>query len=253
MAGNTVLIDTSLCTACRGCQVACKSWNELPAEKTVFGGSYENPPAFTPTTWTRVVFREADGQGVRWYFGKQQCMHCRDAVCVNMCPVQAAHRTALGTVDIDTGKCIGCGICQTYCPFQVPKVDKAAGKSRKCRLCFDRITNGLLPACVQACPSGALSFGSREEILARARERAGRLKQQGYPQAQVYGEKEMGGLHIIYVLTARPSQYGLPEEPKVSVSASVVAELLRPFQSLVAASAVFQWAEGAGRGKRTYS
>lgn len=253
MAANTMLIDTSLCTACRGCQVACKNWNELPAEQTSFTGSYENPPEFTPTTWTRVVFREGNGrQGVRWYFAKQQCMHCRDAVCVQMCPVQAAHRTALDTVDIDTNKCIGCGICQTYCPFRVPKIDKVVGKSRKCRLCFDRVSNGLLPACVQACPSGALSFGVREEILGRAQQRVGILQRQGYSQARVYGINEMGGLHMIYVLTARPSQYGLPEEPQVSISASIVVELLRPFQALVAGSEVFRWAEQAGAEKRLY-
>lgn len=243
MAGNTVLVDVTRCIGCRGCQSACKDWNQLPAEQTKFTGSYENPPGFLPYTWTRVGFNEIVNNGeVKWHFSKMQCMHCTEPVCLKACPVEAIYKTKLGIVDVNLEKCIGCGLCQIYCPFKVPKVDQKVKKVRKCRLCLDRISNNLTPACVKACPVEALQFGEQKKMLALAEEKVAALKSNGYPQAQIYGKEEMGGTHFVYVLGDRPSIYKLPEPKKlfdISASSYLWEVALKPLQALALAGVLF--------------
>lgn len=196
--GNTILVDTSKCTGCKGCQNACKNWNQLPAEMTSFTGSYENPPTFLPNTWCRVSFNEAvEGNVVRWYFAKLQCMHCQDPVCLNECPYNAIYRTDLGTIARDWHRCKGCRTCEYVCPYQVPKVGSNYRKMFKCTLCYDRIKDGLKPACVATCPSGALNFGDESEMLALAQSRAAEVG------GQVYGQ----GNRVIYVLLTDQATY----------------------------------------------
>ena len=210
-----IFIDVSKCTGCRGCQVACKQWNNLPATKTAFSGSYENPPQIEGNTWTKVKFiedRHSNGN-VRFLFRKTQCMHCTEASCVAVCASGAATRMDNGSVVIDQNKCIGCKNCVVACPFGAVGYDTQTGTSRKCRLCYERVSNNMLPACVKTCPPGALRFGKREEILTMARERVKQLKATG-KDAYIYGEKELGGTGSIYVLDAPPKVYGLPENPK---------------------------------------
>lgn len=243
MAANTVLVDVTRCIGCRGCQSACKDWNQLPAEQTRFTGNYENPPGFLPYTWTRVGFNEVAGNGeVKWYFSKLQCMHCTEPVCLKACPVEAVHKTRLETVDIDQKKCIGCGLCQIYCPFDVPKVDQKIKKAWKCRLCLDRISHNLTPACVKACPVEALQFGERNKMLALAEEKVALLKKDGYPQAQIYGQEEMGGTHFVYVLGDQPSVYKLPKPQElfnISASSHLWEVALKPLQALALAGVLF--------------
>jgi formate dehydrogenase iron-sulfur subunit len=115
---KTMLIDTSRCIGCRACQAACKQWNQLPAEKTEFRGSYENPARFSSITWTKIVFREHEENGkVRWLFAKQGCMHCTEAACIKVCPANAIYRTEFGTVKIDPQRCIGCNYCAANCTY----------------------------------------------------------------------------------------------------------------------------------------
>ena len=240
------LIDVTRCTACRSCQTACKNWNKLPAVETQFIGSYENPPEFQPTTWTRVTFNEHGSNGsVKWYFAKKQCMHCVDAACESICPAEAISHTTYGNVYIDHKICIGCGACVGACPFNVPRVDPANNKSRKCTMCLDRLTNDLPPACVNACPVDALSFGDREEMIALGEEKVAALKEKGYSNAQLYGVEELGGLGVMYVLADSPAAYNFPENPTISSSVYLWKIALGPVKTLatigLAAGALSNW------------
>jgi len=235
MARKVVLVDTSLCTGCRGCQIACKNWNKLPAEETAFTGSYENPPSLSAKTWTRVMFNEVSANGkVNWFFAKSQCMHCTDAICMSVCPANAIYRTSLDTVARDFEKCIGCGMCASNCPFGIPQIDAEQKKMFKCFLCFDRVSNGMVPACVQACATGALKFGEQEEMIAVAEEKVAKLKSDGYANACVYGVDELEGTGFIYVFADNPSTYGFPDTPVVSLSAHLWKIAMRPVKALAA-------------------
>ncbi|MHC4712998.1 MAG: 4Fe-4S dicluster domain-containing protein [Planctomycetota bacterium] len=211
-----MLIDVSKCMGCRGCQVACKQWNQLPAEKTRFTGSYQNPPRLSAKTWTLITFNEVAGktQPLEWLFRKQQCLHCGEATCLDVCPTGAIKRDERGTVYIDQGMCTGCKYCVETCPFGTPHPDADSGTARKCWLCRDRVAEGDKPACVTACPTGALAFGPRADMLHVARERKRILESQG-DTPRIYGETELGGLGAVYLLPRKASLYGLPEDPRL--------------------------------------
>jgi len=216
MAGKVRLIDVSKCIGCKGCQVSCKNWNQLPAVQAEFTGSIENPPDLFPETWSRVRFNEhADNGGVKWYFAFYSCMHCSEPACMNICPVKAISKDALGAVKVNREVCIGCGACKGVCPFNVPRI---SDKMYKCSFCSDRISNGMVTACAKACPTGAISFGDAEEKIAEAEARVAELKNMGYANARVYGKDELGGLGVVYVLADTPDKYGLPADPKVSLA-----------------------------------
>ena len=218
---KAILIDTSKCTACRGCQVACKQWNDLPAEKTRNWGSYQNPPHLSAVTWKLVTFHEVEENNeFRWLFLPKQCLHCTDASCVSVCPTGAAYHEG-EFVLIDQGLCIGCGYCVEACPFGVPHSmpgpdGRHKSTARKCTFCIDRVTSGLLPACAKTCPAGAYRVGERAEMIASGRARVERLKAQGRSNAYLYGENELGGLHVMLVLADQPALYGLPEHPRAA-------------------------------------
>lgn len=207
---NTLFIDTTKCIACRGCEVACKQWYGLKADIQPFKGYLQTKDGFAPQTYTFVKMQElpATDGGLRWVFGKRQCMHCTEAACIMVCPKQAIYRTKEGAVVIDQDKCIGCGYCVTNCPFGVPRVDPTLHKASKCLLCADRIAAGLVPACAKACPPQAIQYGEREQLLGVAKARLSELKNL-YPNAYLYGEKEVGG-SVLYLLTEDPACYGLP-------------------------------------------
>ena len=207
-----MLIDVSKCMGCRSCQVACKQWNQLPAEKTRFTGTYQNPPKLSASTWTLVSFVEPEDYNTkaRWLFRKQQCLHCEDATCVNVCPTGAARKREDGTVYIDQDICCGCKYCVESCPFMTPHFDRKSGTVKKCRMCLDRVANGLKPACATACPTGAVSYGPRAAMVKAGERRVAQL-----PGARFYGKTELGGLGAMYVLPEKASVYGLPEDPKL--------------------------------------
>jgi formate dehydrogenase iron-sulfur subunit len=257
-----MLIDTSKCMGCRGCQVACKQWNDLPAYKTVNTGSYENPPSLDHYTWTRIKFSEYDDpQRFQWLFLKQGCMHCGDAACVDVCPTGALKHGPNGIVTYERELCNGCGYCSQFCPFGVPHLSEPSplaasekyyavtgqpeatdptsalggqAKSSKCTFCQDRTLNGLKPACVKTCPAGALNWGDRNEMLAKADARVQILKtERGFPEASVYGKNELGGLGRIYVLKAPAEAYGLPKDPQYPAMTSVWQKVLQPVGEIV--------------------
>jgi len=184
MRSQICLIDTSKCIGCRACQSACKQWNQLPAESTTFAGTYENPPYFSCMTWTKVVFREHNDNGrTSWYMSKQGCMHCTDAACILACPTGAIHHTDHETVAINEIKCIGCNYCAAACAFRVIGFDRSANFAKKCTFCYDRLENGYEPACSSACPTGALVFGDRGDLINQSTQRVTRMRQQGNTQA----------------------------------------------------------------------
>ncbi len=221
MAGKAILFDTSRCSACRGCQVACKQWNEHEATKTTFWGSYENPKELSPQTWLKMRFSEVERNGkFSWLFTRRACMHCGDASCATVCPVGAIFHTEEGFVHIDQEWCIGCGTCVQACPFDVPHIDHHEGTATKCSACtstgLNRLAAGQEPACVKSCPPDALLYGNRDELVAEGKKRVEALKSKGHASATLYGEKELGGLRVMYVLDDSPDVYGLPLDPQVA-------------------------------------
>jgi formate dehydrogenase iron-sulfur subunit len=234
-------IDASKCMACRGCQVACKQWNEnvgfIPGvRETKNVGSYENPLALDPQTWTRIKFTEyaPDNGQFQWLFLKEGCMHCGEAACVDVCPTGALKYGPHGIITYERALCNGCGYCSQFCPFGIPQLEvfntpTGEAKSSKCVFCQDRTTNGLKPACVKTCPAGALGWGDRDEIIGQAKARVDRLKSElGFPGANVYGETQLGGLGRIYVLTAPPEEYGLPKDVKYPTMSTLWQKILQP-------------------------
>ncbi len=222
---SAMLIDESRCMGCRGCQVACKQWNDNPAELTENWGTYENPPELSGITWTKVKFTEKmEGNHVKWLFLTQGCMHCTHASCEAVCPTGAVRHDGQYVL-VDQEWCIGCGYCVAACPFDAihSVFETAAGAeqkatAKKCTFCVDRTTNGLPPACVKTCPAGALSWGDRNEMIAKGKDRVAALQAGGSTGANLYGEDQLGGLHRLYVLTDEPSAYGLPGAPRLATS-----------------------------------
>ncbi len=250
---KAILFDASKCSGCRACQIACKSWNQRGATTTFNTGSYENPPQLTSECWMRIKFNEvdtgtADAPDIQWRFTKYQCMHCEDATCVKVCPsgATAKHKVVSGdeeayVVMTDAEKCIGCNYCVATCPFKACRYGEAEKSVFRCRLCFDRISSSPeafpfqgnkdwtealqtefprnIPACVQTCTTGALSFGERADLVKEAEARVEYLKKdKKVANAQIYGADPVGGvgtLRYIYVLEDNPEAYGLPENPTV--------------------------------------
>ena len=231
MANMTNLYDSSICTACRACQVACKNWNQLPASIKPFKGNYQTQEDTDGDTFTIVLMNEVDNaaHGVDWNFAKFQCMHCFDAACMKACPRGAYTKTEWGATIHDPDKCIGCQYCTYACPFGVPKHRKREDKITKCTLCADRVTEGLAPACATTCAPGALKFGDRDELIEYARERVKYLQANGYPNATIYGINELGGLNKLYILTDTPDKFGLPVNPKTYGTINFWQDWVQPY------------------------
>jgi formate dehydrogenase iron-sulfur subunit len=230
MAEKAILYDTQRCSGCRGCQVSCKEWNENEATKTTFTGSYDNPKELSPKTWIKMRYTEVERGGkLSWLFTRRACMHCTDASCAIVCPTNAILHTEEGFVHIDQEWCIGCGNCVQACPFNIPHKDEEDGRAKKCQACtvvgLNRLEAGQEPACVKSCPPDALIYGDRDDLVAEGRNRVSVLKANGHPNAYLYGDTELGGLHVMYVLDDSPDVYGLPVSPKIA-SADVISKWL---------------------------
>jgi formate dehydrogenase iron-sulfur subunit len=246
--------DTSLCIGCKACEVACKQWNQLPAKEPVWtGSSYDNTGTLSAIAWRHVQFIEEIGrpstrtfsQGVedriaearssgvipqtppgtalpffnseRWLMRSDVCKHCVNAPCQEACPTGAIIHTEFDTVYVQQDICNGCGYCVVACPFGVIARDEGGTHTaRKCTLCYDRMKDGLVPACAKACPTDSIQYGEVNKLKAHARERLGILQQRGVSEARLYGVDDdilEGGLNSFFLLLDKPEVYNLPENP----------------------------------------
>jgi len=214
------LIDISKCIGCKACQSACMEWNDLRDLVGTNQGSYDNPLDLSAQSWTVMRFYEEElpEKGLAWLIVKDGCLHCSEPGCLAACPAPGAIlQHANGIVDFQQEYCIGCGYCQTGCPFNIPRYSMRDQKAYKCTLCSDRVSVGLEPACVKTCPTGALNFGAKADMTDLAEERIGELTERGFAEAAVYDPAGVGGTHVIYVLPhGDPELYRLPRAPRVS-------------------------------------
>ncbi|NLI80981.1 MAG: formate dehydrogenase [Deltaproteobacteria bacterium] len=213
MADKSFFIDTTRCTACRGCQIACKQWNNLPAERTTNWGSFQNPADLSHSTFKLVRFSEVDAGGkVNWYFFPDQCRHCIDPPCKD---AAEAYLNEAVVIDGATGAVVytektrelsaeAFKEVRAACPYDIPRRNDATGLITKCTMCFDRVHHGLLPACVKACCTGALSFGDRPAMLEAARRRVEELKGKGYAKAQIL---DADSVRAIFLVIDDPKSY----------------------------------------------
>ena len=198
--------------------MACQEWNDLPNAKTVQQGSYQTLPTMTANFWNLIKFTETEVDGnFSWLMRKDQCMHCADPGCLKACPAPGAIvQYSNGIVDVNPDLCIGCRLCETGCPFDVPRFSEKTGKMSKCTLCVDRTTVGLEPACVKACPTGCLHFGTKANMIELGNERVKQLKADGYAAAALYDPPGVGGTGV------------LTKDPTVPKSVRFVKSYLRP-------------------------
>jgi len=232
------LIDISKCIGCKACQVACMQWNDLRDEVGTTTGIYDNPVDLTDQSWTVMRFAEyksPEGK-LEWLIRKDGCMHCEDPGCLKACPSPGAIvKYGNGIVDFNSANCIGCGYCVAGCPFNIPRISKKDNKAYKCTLCSDRVAVGLEPACVKTCPTGAIQFGAKTDMVKRGEKRVGDLKERGYQQAGLYNPAGVGGTHVMYVLqhADKPNLYNdLPLDPKISPWVSLWKGVTKPLLSI---------------------
>lgn len=239
--------DTTVCIGCKACEVACKQWNQLPADGFEFtGNSYDNTGALSATSWRHVKFVEqfrdllppaapaptdparvpldviappaapAESPFNRWLMMSDVCKHCAAAPCQQACPTGAILYNEFANVYIQSDICNGCAYCVAACPFGVITRSMFDGHAHKCTLCYDRQKDGLVPACAKACPTASIQFGPLAELRERARRRVEQLHARGVPGAYLYGDAPTDtytALHSFYLLADRPEVYGLPGKP----------------------------------------
>ncbi len=206
--GKSIMVDTSRCTACRGCQVACKQWKGLPGTKTKQIGTYQNPQDLSAQTLKLVRFSEGVKENGKpfWYFFSEQCRHCVEPPCVDAIGDDAAANKddATGVVlFFDKSKETTFEDVRTACPYNIPRQDEKTKVLVKCDMCIDRITNNRVPSCVLSCPTGAMTFGDRDTILDQVEKRVEVLKQT-YPKAAALNADEV---RVIYIVTDDPTKY----------------------------------------------
>jgi formate dehydrogenase iron-sulfur subunit len=258
--------DTTVCIGCKACEVACKQWNDLPADGSEFrkGGSYDHTTHLGADTWRHVRFvetleprpelpaippvMESDGNwDLRdpgsWLFMSDVCKHCTHAGCLDACPTGALIRTEFETVVLQPDVCNGCGYCVPSCPFGVVDRDHDDGRAAKCTLCYDRLQDGLEPACAKACPTDSIQFGPYDELVERAGRRVAKLHEDGYDSAYLYGAgdppgKELaGGLGAFFLLTEAPERYGLVAQADSPIQENVIPATVAAVGAGLAAAA----------------
>ena len=224
--------DTTVCIGCKACEVACKEWNNLPADSIgLTGQSFDNTGMLSANTWRHVAFVEKTGAGgVReqeqtpfqsgWLMMSDVCKHCHNAPCMEACPTGALFKTEFDTVVVQQDICNGCGYCVPACPFGVVDINTIDGKAHKCTLCYDRLKGGLEPACAKSCPTDSIQFGELGDLQTRAKQRVEVLHERGVESAYLYGTPgapgatgDLGHLNAFFLLTDRPEVYNLPAAP----------------------------------------
>ena len=242
MAIVSKYIDTTTCIGCKACEVACQEWNDLKPVATEQVGTYQTLPTLHSQYWNLIRFNERDHDGgIAWLMRKDQCMHCDEPGCLAACPAPGAIvQYANGIVDVNPDQCIGCKYCETGCPFDVPRFHATTGKMAKCTLCVDRVSVGLEPACVKACPTGCLHFGTKDDMLQLAATRIGQLKSNGFQNAALYDPKGVGGTSVVTVLAHgdHPDWYNLPADPHVPILVKLWKNVLRPLGAVAIFGAI---------------
>src|SRR5512143_1352020 len=228
-------IDTTICTGCRGCQVACKQWKGFPGDKTVNHGSFQNPEDLSFTTYKLVRMTEAEiDQKLRWLFFPDQCRHCIEPPCLEAAgePTAIYKDKATGAVlytkvtkDLDTDAII------EACPYNIPRKGPD-GSLAKCDMCNDRVSNGLLPACVKTCPTGTMNFGEYKDMRVYAQARLAEVRHK-YPKANLINADT---LRVIYLTAFEPTsywQYAIAEHREVDITRLVAMQrMFKPFRQL---------------------
>jgi len=211
---RAVLVDTTNCIGCRTCEMACAEANKLPdiASEVAF----ESLRTTGPDQFTVVNKGTTKSPGGDDRFAKTQCMHCVEPACASGCVVRALEKTKNGPVIYHADRCLGCRYCMVACPFGVPKYEytKAVPIVRKCTFCADRQAAGKPPACVEACPGSALTFGDRAQLLEEARKRI--YKTPGTYHPHVYGQEEAGGTSWLYISDVPLETLRLPQNVEKS-------------------------------------
>jgi formate dehydrogenase iron-sulfur subunit len=244
--------DGSICIGCKACEVACKEWNGIPEDGlSLLGMSYDNTGALGASSWRHVAFIERRGPAqaggftplpmvtatpdsnhgstvetaMHWLMSSDVCKHCTNAACLDVCPTGALMRTEFGTVVVQADICNGCGYCVPACPFGVierrdgPAGARNVGVAQKCTLCYDRLGEGMTPACAQACPTQSIQFGDLDELRVRAGRRVTELHDRGVTDARLYladPDDGIGGAGAFFLLLDEPEVYGLPPDPVVT-------------------------------------
>lgn len=246
--------DTSVCIGCKACEVACKEWNLVPEDGLNFTSmSFDNSEGLSANTWRHVAFveqreplghqetglgrRDSVDLGMpsfelpgasappeergefRWLMSSDVCKHCTHAACVDVCPTGALFHTEFDTVVVQEDICNGCGYCIPACPYGVIDRREEDGRAWKCTLCYDRLGEGMEPACAKACPTESIQFGNLDELRARADQRLADLHEAGVSSARLYGEDPedgVGGNGAFFLLLDEPEVYGLPPDPVVT-------------------------------------
>ena len=232
--GVAKLIDTTKCIGCKACQVACMEWNDLRDEIGTNTGQYQNPHDLSASSWTLMRFAEVENPkgDLEWLIRKDGCMHCADPGCLKACPAPGAIvQYANGIVDFHEENCIGCGYCIAGCPFDIPRISRRDHKVYKCTRCSVRVAVGLEPACSKACPTGALVFGTKEDMQQHAAERIEDLRSRGFEHAGLYDPAGVGGTHVMYVLhhADQPQLYSdLPADPHISPTVRLWKGVTKP-------------------------
>jgi Fe-S-cluster-containing dehydrogenase component len=220
--GCGMLIDTTRCIGCRSCEAACAKANgsgDTPIDDPIGddGRRRTSPARFS------VVTRSETDRGTA--FAKRQCMHCLQPACAAACLTRAMFQTERGPVIWREDKCMGCRYCMVSCPFDAPKFefDKTKPRIRKCAMCWSRIEAGGKPACAEACPTGAIAFGERRELLREARRRI--AEEPDRYTDHIYGEHEVGGTSVLYLAAVPFDQLGF----RLDLGSKAVPEFTKEF------------------------
>ncbi len=200
-----VLVDTTRCIGCRSCEVACSEEHDNFVPNVKNDSALDNIRDTSEKQWTIVNRFETEKGEV---FVKKQCMHCWQPACTAACLTKAMNKTKEGPVTWDGDKCMGCRFCMVSCPFDIPKFEyhEWNPKIQKCNMCYERLQEGKKPACVEACPTDALMFGTKRELMEVARHRV-----YNHPDKyvhKIYGEHEVGGTGWLYLSAVPFEQIG---------------------------------------------
>lgn len=201
-----VLVDTTRCIGCRACEVACSEEHNNFVPDVEKDNALEKIRDTSDRQWTLVNKFSTDKGEV---FVKKQCMHCWQPACTAACLTNAMYKSKEGPVTWDGDKCMGCRYCMVSCPFDIPKFEyhEWNPKIQKCNMCYERIQEGKRPACVETCPTDALMFGTKRELMEVARYRIYNNPEK-YTH-KIYGEYEVGGTSWLYLSAVPFEQIGL--------------------------------------------